>query len=188
MKLTKAIKENILGRIIRHRFAKTEEELTKAKEAFALDIYCALYTPDEIKKMRALPEGWLKTVTAVRLRTAFDGWHGYSLGEEEGRLPIQDHKGYELRVNDNKEPIYVKFLDLQEKIDATRQARRKAELDIDAVLNSVTTVNRLLTVWPEAEQFILASSATFKRRSLPVPIINELNKKLDLPPEEKLLK
>lgn len=79
-------------------------------------------------------------------------------------------------------PLTVEFEAL-ETIEADLNDRReKLKYDVRAMVNSVTTVARLLAVWPEAKELI--PTYAVQPKNLPAVNVEQLNSAIGLPTEE----
>jgi len=179
-KLTKGKRSTILRLIIEHRFNAPKKTLEERKEKVANTLYEMLYDEETRKKMNALPKGWLERKINFNCRTLDNGWIGFPMSEarpfkyeDVNKTVVYDTRsGESILIADYKSDE----MDLEREISAARTK-------IKAVLESVNTDKQLVAVWPEAEQFIIKAMGKI-HTNLPTVVIADLNKALDLPPEE----
>lgn len=107
---------------------------------------------------------------------AFGGRRVY-VNHWDGRRPAKD--GLMLAAD---HPLTVEFEALETIEDDLKDRRDKLKHDVRAMVNSVTTVARLLAVWPEAKELI-PTYAT-QPKNLPAVNIDNLNAAIGLPTEE----
>lgn len=180
VKLTKGIRDDILHKIMKHRFAADEEAVEQQGHALAHKIYLDTFTAEDIKLMSSLPTGWLET----------DNDFHVQLGSEYVRLVFSEHRRLPAdklrgcwKVYKSNHEFSLEYDTLKDARANLKEAKAVAERQIKAVLESVTTVNKLNEIWPEIAEF----TAKYKEAPGKVPMLvpNELNKTLNLPPEEK---
>lgn len=78
-------------------------------------------------------------------------------------------------------PLTVQFEQLENKERQLSEKKSNLRAEVRAVLNSVTTINRLLAVWPEAKELIPAQAA---RVNLPSVNVESLNSAIGLPSDQ----
>ena len=176
VKLTTGIRDSVLHQLLEHRFEKEEQGLGAAQEQLALDAYDLLF-PDALRKqLEALPEGFVPTNVQVRVK----------LGDSRYYRHLNFPRGIRKRVraaDDNKvfllepdHPIYVRLFELEARESALEEAKDLARHQANAALNSVTTVAKLVSVWPEVapfvQKYIDAPKPTLP--ALPIPSLNQM--------------
>lgn len=184
VRLTKYIRETVLARLLKHAFEAREKALEKDKHTFARQVYDAIYPAAIQKAMKALPKGYLPT--ASYLMVSFDGKYTH-VYFGESRLVAECHQYGQYgaaKVFGPKDPLTVRYHELEKIEDALTAEKSKAKSSAEAALNSCTTVKKLIEVWPEVEPFVKDFATTSQSRALAIPI-KELNKSLGLPPEGK---
>lgn len=87
-----------------------------------------------------------------------------------------------VRVYDAKHPLTARYDAWKKAQDDLDAEKSKAKSSAEAVLNSVTTVKKLIEVWPEVEQFARPFAVESPSRAIALPI-RELNARLGLPPQ-----
>lgn len=82
------------------------------------------------------------------------------------------------------DPLTVLFNRLDDEKRALSKQREEVKVNVYAALNSVSTVKRLLEVWPESKE-LLPDDIDAARAALPALKVGDLNKLIGLPTEEK---
>lgn len=189
IRLTVGMREDIARRIVAHTFDEKFKQLELRRQNFAPICYNHLYDYETTqKKMNELPDGWLAEHECINVRTNYGGFTFYFKGKDDN--PIKKRflwkHGHSLNLDYNK-PEDIKLSNLisewQDNKRSYDEERQKAYKDAMAVLNSVTTINRAIEVWPEAEAFI-KKFTVYGKANLPAVDMKRLNASLNLPPEE----
>lgn len=180
-RLTNYVREAILKAALDRAFKAREEELKAEQRAFADAVYHDQYPPELLSKMKALPDGFLLTDDDFRVRFGSNNWERVCWGER--RIIAKKHEGTAI-IYDDDHALSLRFNELERKDEELCAEKTAAERNAKAVLNSVTTYNKLIEVWPEIEPL----AAPFKQNearattfALSLPI-TQLNKALGLPP------
>ena len=208
-RLTNSIRDSLMETLMRRAFKAQCEDWAQRFGKFVVRVHAEVYG-SELKQMESLPEGWLPKSReikvrfggdAVRLSTTgeFNGQASYSVKWPEDfrdcdaskntvRLMVHTyHKNdREAGIFDARHPLSVEYQafmnelqDLQEKISGARRTARSA-------LDSVHTIQKLIEVWPEVEEFAKQYLVHGERKALLPDIPRaQLNAVLGLPPEEK---
>lgn len=197
-RLTKDIREAIARSVMKHRYEATVKALVEEKAAFGMKVYEDLYSKANREKMNALPEGWLPSSdnVTVQFGASYDRvyFNGYTHGKIVSVVSSEDkrkecslrlwgkHERGCAKVYDATHPLAVarfnldaKERDLKTQFDETRR-------QVDAALNAVTTIKKLIEVWPEIAPF--AADFENEKPQLPALPTSKLNAILDLPVSE----
>lgn len=205
VKLTKAIREAIQSKVIIHAFLPQAQRHMELEYQFVEDIWNDLVSPEMKERMKGLPEGWLPEdddfkvyfdteAQSLYFKTGVgyalpNGFYKLGIQQREGlgvsrRMPSNWSRGAVAKVYRDNETI-TRFRALQ-------AARKRIETDLEAArssvmrtLESVTTVKRLIEVWPEIEAFakpFLEEEKAEARAILPDIPRARLNETLHLPP------
>lgn len=116
------------------------------------------------------------------IRTSFGGLRtilGYgkdSAGESIHRLTPHQDKCF-LAADD---PLTIEFHKLENEERSIREKVKEVEANVYAALNSVTTIKRLLAVWPECEE-LLPEPMCAAKAAMPALVVSDLNKMIGLP-------
>lgn len=195
-RLTHDIRENIATAALRHRFIKEIEALAADRAALASDVYNDVYRKADREKIEALPAGWLPTVryAAAKFGEAgcaytqlqFDGsFYGkiQSLRIRNGTADRQDrrclykHQNGCWKVYEANHKLAVRHGTLSDREASLLASIRTAERQIEASLNSVSTVGALVKAWPEIEPFVKSlCPVTSRLPTLPTASLNEMLK------------
>lgn len=94
----------------------------------------------------------------------------------------ENEEFYELpRVNYAAEHEFSKrFMMLEQEVNNLRGQEDNIKNEIMAILNSCSTLEKLLKVWPEASNFLDGVNYTSPSACLPTVLIKDLNKKLGI--------
>lgn len=180
VRLTNFIREQILDAVLKHAFAEREKALEAEKHALGDAVYNDTYPEPLRKQMAALPEGFLPTDSDLRVQ--FEGHRFTHVYFGERRRVAKCHDYSAARVYDEKHPLTLRYEAWKKAQDELGAEKSKAKSSAEAVLGSVTTVNKLIQVWPEVEQFARPFAKESPSRAIALPI-KELNQSLGLPPK-----
>lgn len=180
-KLTKGQKDLMKNAIVRHRFDIEEEKFKKQENSLGSKIYSDLFPKKQREAMAALPKGWLPTTSSLYVKFGGNYFH---VDCPENVIPY-DSRNNVLKVYEVSHDFSIEMEEIVQGRTNLREEKRKLEAQITAIMDSVTTANKLKSVWPEISEFV-DKFAPQGKKSLPAVVINDLNKKLNLPPEEKV--
>jgi len=189
-RLTVSERERIAGAIVHNKYGDLQKELKSQKAPVAEKLYNTLYDKATRDKMNALPDGWLPTSPDFQCRTN-NGYRTVDFKNREAKRFLAKHGGSvrldpdSVRTCKIKKKLLDIIEDFKDKESELRSERAAAYNKALVILNSVTTVNRAIEVWPEAESFILACTGGEIIRNVPAPDLKKFNKQMDLPPKEK---
>lgn len=79
-------------------------------------------------------------------------------------------------------PLSVEFYELEDAARAIEKKRDDLKIEVRAAVDSVTTVGKLLSVWPEAKELLPTYAA--QPKNLPAVRVDKLNAAIGLPTEE----
>ena len=132
------------------------------------------------KIIAALPEHLREDMYAgprtASITAAFGGQRRY-INQWEGYRPA---KSGLMLAADHPLSIRIEQLDAEER--TINEQRQSLRADVRAAVNSVTTVKRLLEVWPEVKELLPTYAAPTK--NLPAIKVEALNAAIGLPTEE----
>lgn len=197
IRLSVGMKEQIERRLIHYRFSEEAQQLVADYAQLASDVYDDVYPEITQKKMEGLPKGWLPTTGEIGAQFGETGssytnlsFGGKCYGEisyaggrgevERGqsrRVPYSDKSGCSKQypsthpLSERYEELEARYKALEERIRAGRKAAR-------AAMDQVTTLARLIEVWPEIAPF---TEGFEKRNTLPAISRPDLNGLLGLP-------
>lgn len=161
-------------------FSKIIEDL-EAQEITPEEIYSAYYDKETLKKMEALPEGWLCKVDSFYV----------NLGGCSHWIAFKDKEGDPVRKlilwKDRNEritfpvdhPLVIRFQKNHDELIKAREEASRFASKVMATLRSATTVGKLLTIWPELKEICPPEYFFAVEPSLPAIIVDDLNKHIN---------
>lgn len=178
-KITWNIARRIKDAVIKHRFADDRDALVERERVFADAVYRDVYKA-HLKKMEALPEGWLQS--QGHFHVAFGGqYERIKFGDVRRVLARDVHNA--AKVYDATHKLTVEFRAIKDADKSLRDSVREAESKVESAINSFNTTKQLIEGWPEVEKFVRQIVGQPKV-NLPTVETKALNKLLDLPPED----
>jgi hypothetical protein len=144
VRLTNFVREQTLKALLAKRFAKEEAALKAEEASFAMKLYKAVYP--EYKQAQKLCEGWISQQSSFRVRDRGQV-HRYELSQP---MPMP----YNQRDRNMAEELATEGRTLRQKRELYEAQRESARDHAKALLWSVSTLKRLLEVWPEAKPFL----------------------------------
>ena len=198
-RLTNSIKEVLLKKLLVHAYRDRVQEAVNANAHFAVKVYNDAFAKD-LKQINALPKGWLPTDIDILVqfgptvqRLYFRGTLG-AFNLREALRPCEAQIVYDtsypfpankkdtvVKQYDGVHPLVSEFDSLKAKFSELETEIHRATKTIEAAMNSVKTVKKLIEIWPEVEEF--AKPYLEHVPTLPAIPRQELNTLLDLPPE-----
>lgn len=202
-RLSTNIKESLWKKLCERSFQKQAQAIVKEQADFAARVYDECFSEEDRKRMYDLPEGWLPTDSDIMVKLSgsvqklyFWGTGGqYNLPERmrDAGAKVLDvsYKRFPSRkkgevcgiidggttLAEDWSAICAKQTDLCNTIDSAKRAA-------SVVMNSATTVRRLIDIWPEAEEFAKKYLDNGERKALlPAVSVERLNALLGLSPE-----
>lgn len=213
-RLTRHIRESLLKKLITRAFQERAQDIVNRCAALAVEFYEDALSKD-LEAIRALPPGWLPTNDDLKVyvagdmeRLCFNGSLGNGClshvlrqtGAEEAsvegsvkgsfnrpHLPFPaKFRGQCLKQYEAGHPLEQKLTALKGELEDFETEVTRASKTAEAAMNSVTTVKKLIEVWPEVEEFARPYLVNGEQRAiLPAVPRAELNAKLGLPPHEQ---
>jgi hypothetical protein len=182
-KLTSAIRSRLLEAVLDHRFAPEEEENLLEQRRIAVAVYEEVFPVETRRKMLALPAGWLATIDYVHAQFSEDSgdYEHMALPTGDGlewRAPYDKQRGCMIKYDADSE-MSKRFKLWKEQKQSLYLASKELKFKTKSVLDSCTTTNRLIKVWPEIQPFLLKAMPE-TNVFLPAPIINDLTTALRL--------
>lgn len=175
-RLNKNTRQQLLMLMLEKGMEEFEKQLSKDEAKLAIRAYNKLYTASERKKMYDLPVGWLST--RYDIQVSLRAGNAYTSLEFDTERRFQDQTERCSLVLEPDDPLGASIAEhIADKRD-NREKRQQLKSQLRCVLHSVTTVKKLLEVWPEAAQF--TEQLDLSEPQLPALPIDDLNKKLGL--------
>ena len=182
VRLNDVIRAQILEAVLQHAFGEREKKLAAERLAMGDYAYKDVYDAKLRRQMAAMPAGFLPENDDLGIQ--FEGIGFTRLPLAEPRRIADSHRCGAAKVYDSDHQLTLRYRDRSEARDAVGAERREARIRAKTVLGSVTTVKKLIEVWPEVRQFAEPWLVESPSRALALPI-QDLNRALGLPPEEK---
>lgn len=211
VRLTNSIRDSLMEALMRRAFKEQCEDWARRFGKFVVKVHDDIYGEADLGRMKALPDGWLPKSRELKVRFGGDAVRLSTTGEfnsqasysvqwpDEFRacdaskntivlmLHTYDNNDRQAAVYDARDPMadeYTGFMnelqDLKEKISGAQRTAR-------AALNSVHTIQKLIEVWPEVEEFAKQYLVHGERKALLPDIPRaQLNAVLGLPPSESV--
>lgn len=187
-RLTNYLKERVTKELLAPldaKIAAVADELS----VLGKELHERLYTTKERKLMDSLPEGWLTTIDSYIIDRRYV--EGYSRGMIcQLQLTFRERVPYvhPTRIKVGEKPrdvdltdFFAKIEDWETRYKAAEAVKAEATIQINAVLNSSTTVAKICEVWPEAAPTI--RRVTGEPAPLPMVRMEALTELLELPEE-----
>jgi hypothetical protein len=173
------MREAITIRLLSHRFEKDEKAMRRRENDLALKFYRAIYSAADRKLMESIPVGWLPTVGSLRL--AGGGYYSELHVADSLPVPFADHcQRYaisKIKGGDALSDLLDEFRERKAYYENEREALRKKTA---STLAGFSTINRLVTAWPEIKPFVDQLGYDSEKKSLPAVIPADLNASLGL--------
>lgn len=176
MRLTNQHRQAILRRVIGDRFEKQLKQIEEDFTSLADLVYAEIIEKQNLQLMNKLPESYFSWSDYISLRFG----EAYTSLKMSKRLPIP-YDAYTstfavFTTTHSFSETYQRIKNEEHRINAEeRKIRAKAQ----AVLDSVTTDNRLIEEWPEIEK-IVRQVAQPTVKLLPAVLMEKLNRELGL--------
>lgn len=200
-RLTNSIREAIGEKLIKRAFQTKAQEAVKDAAAFAIKVYEDALR-DDLPTIRTLKEGWLPTDNDIKVQFGaeviaikFNGqWDDYSLDSrlkmagaevlDKSHFPFPSRKkGTVVKIYSATDPLAEEFDKMKSRYAAVIEEIRKAYADAMRAMNQVSSVKKLMEVWPEVTVIAMDYMEAGERKAiLPAVPRAELNKALGLPP------
>lgn len=203
-RLTTPIRDALLEKLLERAFKTRCEDFLKRAATFAVKVHADVFG-DDLAKMKALPKGWLPTDDDIMVRfggdqtrLSFRGSLGScgipdifrqcgALGGDNVYLVFtsatQNSTAKVYNARDALATEYEAFIN--ERKDLVEEIGRAART-VRAALNSVRTIQKLIDIWPEVEEFAKEFLVDGERKALLPDVPRaQLNAILNLPPEEQ---
>jgi Nucleotide modification associated domain 5 len=207
VKLTDHLRRVISDELMKEKYVAEFDAVYANAARLAADVYSHYFSeaevtdPNLLKRMNALPAGWLPELDAVVARFGgpkaqiqklhFNGYSRFLPWKHWGNneKPFEDKRRFRQTdlyrdahvVVSRDHPLALRFFSLSTQAESLVKERKKLESEITGVLCSVTTTGKLVSIWPEVEP-IVAKLSPIERPAgnLPAKVLNNLNAQLGL--------
>lgn len=195
IRISAALRDHVVAGLLRHRFNVEELELReerdriqKLREERSKHGYELAFTPAERKRLAEAPEGWFPTLSSVRVQVEGGVVEDVQFEKAE-RVPyeVKDNRWSKVAAVVTGDELYFKLdkqIDeaeeaLSQRDSALREKKNELRNRAVAVIESVTTVNRLLEIWPEVHDFLPEENAG-PGGGVPAILVSDLNDQFGL--------
>lgn len=203
-RLTNSIKDALMGDLLKRAFKERGDEMIARNVDYAHRLYEDALAP-HLKLINSLPRGWLATDDDIKVQLGAEikqiKFHGglihWSLTEDmrKAGIKLQSdvykpfpslYKGQCVKQYPGDHPLVIEYQKLMDGWNDLHAAIREAGLTARGAMDSVSTVKKLIEVWPEVETLAREYLEEGERKAiLPAIPRAQLNTLLDLPPEEQ---
>lgn len=178
-RISKQIAQKIAIAVTDHAFKTRTKDAARQLSDAGLAAYRAHFGDKAIRRMNALPDGWLAKVNSLRFRVA-----GMSLEvpllDGPVRLTWEAYNAYCIKVQHDG-PEGITLARAAQDLESLKVQRQKAQADAEAAIRQFATIKTLIAGWPEIETFARPLEGAYP--PLPAVIPSSLNKTLGLPVE-----
>lgn len=204
-RLTNPIRDSLMNSLLKRAFKKRGEDLIKRCVDYADRLYRDAMGKD-LAQISALPDGWLQTdddikvqlgaeIKQVHFTGTLGNWGLPDVFRNAGITENTDRKwqrfptklkGQVVKQYPGDHKLVEEFQQLDSEWNDLKAEMERAKKVAMAAMNSVSTVKKLIDVWPEVEEFAKHYLEDGERKAiLPAIPRDQLNTLLNLPPEEK---
>lgn len=204
-RLTNPIRDSLMNSLLKRAFKKRGTDLIKRCADFADRLYKDAMGKD-LAQIEALPDGWLQSDDDIKVQLGAEikqvhfvgslaNWGLPDIFRNAGVVEITDKKwrrfpskfkGAVVKQYPGTHALVEEFQKLDNEWNELKAEMEKAKKVAMAAMNSVSTVKKLIDVWPEVEEFAKHYLEDGERKAiLPAIPRDQLNILLNLPPEEK---
>lgn len=174
-RLTNDLKDQIWKQIYNEKFYAGIEQIKNDKKAFADKCYNKVFNKSERQMMIVAPKGAFGFDDSLKM--FFGGCNVYL--QLSRKVPFFSNYSERNKLG-NDHPLTIEFLALTDLEEKEQEYRRIARKYVFSILNSCTTTNKLLEVWPECKKYVEQAIGQPIVSNLPAIITTELNKILGL--------
>ena len=203
-RLTNSIRDKLQEQLLQRAFKKRAQDLVNRCALFAIRVYEDAFARD-LKQIKGLPNGWLGTDTDIKVMmsgqmTVLRFWgtldecrfgDGFKQAGvdyyKKNDLPFPYKKrGQVCGQYDGTHALAIEYDAIKHEVAELEGEIHRARKTARAAMDAVGTVERLIKIWPEVEEFAKTYLRDGEQKAL-LPAIPraELNAALNLPPEEK---
>lgn len=185
IRLTSRLRFKIRAALMLKRFDARRKALATEKSALAFAAYEAAFDAATRRKMNRLPAGWLPEISTIAAKFGYTEFYQALPDKKTVRVPSDKTGRYGsapvLIAVGQEHPLYQRHAKMQAEDRAIEQEANDLTREIDAVLLSVSTASKLMTVWPEITATVEEICKHYvPSANLPAPRVDMLNKVLGL--------
>ena len=181
MRLTKQLREAIYTDLHDLKFKAPEADLQKRIKEFLISVYWAQLSKEEYQLLHALPKKLLNSGTSTIIFS--DNVYSRMQVYLDTPLKLTGTMGYYFTRQSISPETYKKFISLAQERDQLEKDKDDFKHQVYAVLNSVTTVNKLKEVWVEVSDIAdrNINPNVSNAQYLPATTVKYLNSIIPLP-------
>lgn len=172
-------RDDIVRRAMKATFEKQYDKFQKKESKLLRRAYNLAFTRRERSLAKKLGPKWF--VLDNSLRVVFSNgvsvWLNGRNNFDGDKFPMPRQREHVV-ITDAK--LEAEILELKEAQDKLHQKESEAKVKLRALLNSVTTIDKLLDVWPEGKEFFQSYLVTNDKRNLPAIQVADINDLLGL--------
>lgn len=203
-RLTNNIRESLLKKLLERAFKPRCEDFLKRAAAFAVKVHADVFG-DDLAKMMALPKGWLPTDDDIMVRFGGDNTRlsfrgslgsggipdifrrcGAPGGDNVYLLFTSATHSTTAKVYNARDALSIEYEALINERNDLVEEISKASRTANAAMNSCSSIQKLISVWPEVGDFAKEFLVDGERKALLPDVPRaQLNAILNLPPEEQ---
>lgn len=204
-RLTTHIRDSLMNSLLKRAFKKRGEDLVKRCADYADRLYRDAMGKD-LAQITALPDGWLQSDDDIKVQLGAEikqvhfigtlgNWGLPDIFRNAGIVENTDKKwrrfpsklkGAVVKQYPGDHALVEEFQKLDNEWNELKGEMERAKKVAMAAMNSVSTVKKLIDVWPEVEEFAKHYLEDGERKAiLPAIPRDQLNTLLNLPPEEQ---
>lgn len=205
-RLTTHIRDSLMNSLLKRAFKKKGEDLIKRCADYAQRLYRDAMGSN-LAQIAALPEGWFQTdddikvqlgaeIKQIRFTGTLANWSLPDIFRNAAITELTDQKWQRfpskwedsvVKQYPGDHALVEEFQRLDGEWNELNNEMERAKKVAMAAMNSVSTVKKLIDVWPEVEEFAKHYLEDGERKAiLPAIPRDQLNTLLNLPPEEKV--
>lgn len=199
-RLTTHIRESLLKKLLTRAFQQRVEDCVKQQTDFVLSVYLDALK-DDLPKLAGIPKSWIYTSDRFKVVMAHDVVElrpgiglSYSLPHEFIQAGVRrsgeswqmpyNRRNDAWKIYDAEHPLARDFAMLTDKQTDLKTEIDRASRQAAAAMGAVSTVKKLISIWPEVEDLAKEYLVEGERQAiLPAIPRDLLNKMLDLPPD-----
>lgn len=185
IKLTNSMRDMIENRLVKGKFEKEEAQLKEKMRKIGDKFYKDLYTPSQLKLLASLPSTWCIERSEFYVHIDGQGTSRITLTKPMrlhigGESAYRYHEANIYKIYEATHPLVEERRQARDEIDNLATARKELRMQVRGVLNSVTTLGKLVEVWPEIQSYITDLWTPPASAGVPAVVIEDLNKLLNL--------
>lgn len=180
-------RRQVVQNLLDHRFKIDREALSAQESDLGLKIYRHVVSEEVEARIRKLPSGWVEYTNSVCAKVG-SSYESFTLAKTVPKKADWGSWRACIAIVEARSELADEYQDLEAARSALRAKEEEASGAARSLLYKVSTLKRLLEVWPEVKPFtshIAGQSERNKARELPVVQVETANALLGLPADEE---